>query len=100
MKWLNALLKFLPRVSRMRDDLAIEAWYRSRTVITNLLTLTGDVLSYFWGPSYGITVDETSAVAVGIVAIGNIVMRFISGRRIGLRDVSKTNAESGETDHN
>lgn len=92
MKWLNALFKFLPRVSRLRSDLAAEAWWRSRTIISNILTLISDVAVYFWGHGYGIHVDEVAALSVAVVAASNIVMRLLSGRPLALQDIPRADS--------
>lgn len=61
-----------------------KAWYTSKTIWFNLLVLICDVASKFWH-DLPVTGEEVDALALGLAAVGNILLRLYTRRPISLR---------------
>ncbi len=87
MKWLE-LVKLLPRVSGAVESLQVKGWYLSKTIWVNLLTLVSSMAYAVSGnDALTLSADEAAALAVGAVAVGNIVLRVLTDKPVGLRSV-------------
>ena len=87
MKWMR-LLKLLPRVTGAVESLQVKGWYLSKTIWANLFALVGSIIYAVSGnDALTLTADEVSALSVAAVAVGNIVLRVLTDKPVGLRSV-------------
>ncbi|SFM68208.1 hypothetical protein [Thermodesulforhabdus norvegica] len=59
-------------------------WYTSKTIWFNVLVLCFDVLAKLWH-ELPVTGEEIDALALGLAACGNILLRFRTRRPVVLR---------------
>ncbi len=87
MRWLK-LLKLLPRVNGATQSLQVKGWYLSKTIWANLLTLVGSVGYAISGDdALTLSPEEISSLSVAAVAIGNIVLRILTRKPVGMRSL-------------
>lgn len=90
MKWI-ALLKFAPRILGATKEIKTKGWYSSRTILTNIIVLAGDIAQAM-GYIPGVELGQAESIAVAIVAVGNIYLRAVTTAPVGKR------TEKGITD--
>lgn len=87
MKW----LQFLPRLFKAGNAVQEKGWYASATIWFNLLVLCADIVLKFHPDLLGVTLDEESlnSIALGIAAVGNLVLRARTATPLGLHTVHR-----------
>lgn len=64
---------------RLKQDIGrTKEWYFSKTIWANLLTIIASAGVALCGVDLGITDHEIDAIAVGAVAVANIVLRLLT----------------------
>ncbi len=82
------LVKLLPRIAGAVDSLQVKGWFLSKTIWANLLVLIGSVAYAVSGnDAFTLSEDEVATLSVAAVAAGNIVLRILTDKPIGLRSV-------------
>ena len=81
---LLGLLKFIPRLLTATRDVRTKNWYQSRTILTNIIVLAGDIAQAL-GYIPGVELGEAESIAVAVVALGNIYLRFVTNTPVGTR---------------
>ena len=59
-----------------------KSWYMSKTLFVNIVALVATVTGAF-GLDLGLTPEVQAEVAVGVMAVVNIILRLITSRPIG-----------------
>jgi hypothetical protein len=87
---LLSLLKLLPSISQVAGELQTKGWYLSKTIWSNLLVMAGSIW-FVLTDSNALTLshDEVAALSVAAVAVGNIVLRILTNKPVGLRSVPR-----------
>jgi len=81
-KLIRFIWQFFPQLQEARDWVGGKAWYRSKTIWTNLIILTSSAAAYWLGPAYGVSDAEAVALATGISSAVNIVLRIVTWQPI------------------
>lgn len=82
-------LKFLPDLFRLGNDVQTKGWYASRTIWFNVLVLALGVYSQAAGSELPVAGEELEAVAIALSVIGNIVLRIVTDKPVGMRTVRR-----------
>ena len=81
-KLIRFIWQFFPELQQARDWVGGTAWYRSKTIWTNLIILASSALAYWLGPAWGVSDAEAMALAGGVSSAVNIVLRIVTWRPI------------------
>jgi len=82
-----AAMKMLPAVFRAGDQVQKKGWYASKTIWFNLLVLALDIVVKVFGTDLPVGGETIDAVAGGLCAVGNIVLRFATTQPVGVKAV-------------
>lgn len=89
-----SLIRYLPRLFRIGNDVQKKGWYASATIWFNLLVLAFDLLADSLPMLADVPQSEINSIAVGIAAIGNIILRARTERPLGVQTVRNTDDPS------
>lgn len=81
MNWLS----LIPALFRAGSDIQTKGWYASRTIWFNLLVLAFDISLKGFGHELPLTGEDIDSMAMALAALGNIGLRVITDKPLGLR---------------
>jgi len=84
--------KMLPAFFRAGGDVQKKGWYGSKTIWFNLLVLAVDLAAKVFGKDLPVTGEAIDAIAGGLCALGNIVLRFATTTPVGVKTVRQGQA--------
>lgn len=61
----------------------MKPWYKSRTIIINLLTLAAGLTGVFVGTEWIMANPALSALTLSVTAVLNVHLRLMTGKTIG-----------------
>ena len=92
------LIKLLPRFSEAISSLQVKGWYLSKTIWSNLFVLVGSVAYAVTGnDALSLSTDEAAALSLAAVAVGNIILRILTSKPVGVRSIPGAAGSGSET---